>query len=793
MMRKERIVFTALMAVLALVVPVSAQAVAPTGNPGAPAGEVEVYGGSHKTPEAITPIPPTATPATGKCWAGEWKVSNNGKITLPKVKNAKWEGHGASKTITDLAPGTYTYTLKATNGAKIKDTNGFKNGKMSVTVKAQKASKDCSPPPAKVVEGKWSAWNIDCAADKATKTRTITTTGYVWSSKHGKWVEGDSQTKTQTETRKLTKDEKRECSPQPDPVIEYGKWSKWTVDCEAGHAVKAQTVTTINYVWNAKHKKWELDRKNAETTTEYKKRALEDHEKRECTPKPDPKVKHGHWSNWTVDCDAGHAVKTRDVTTTDYVWKHGKWVLDHKNTETSTERDTRGLKDHEKRECTPQPDPIVKYSHWSKWTVDCDAGHAVKTRTVTTTPYEWSSKYSKWIKGASETHTDTQHRALKDHEKRECTPKPDPKVKHGHWSKWVVDCDAGHAVKTRTVSTTDYRWDSKKSQWVLDHKNTETSTERDTRGLKDHEKRECTPKPDPIVKYSHWSKWTADCEAGHAFQTYKVKTVDHIWRNGHWVPDWKHATTEMETKTRDLTKKERSACKPDPIVKHGEWKEVDRDCDAQTLTEKRITKTVTFKWHHYLKKWVGHASYDAEYNTRDMSEDEVAQCPAPISDPPPETVEGEWETVAAFCDSGEIAETRTVTTFEFELVDGEWQEVSRSDATENRTREMTEDELGQCPAPIDEPPVEEPPAEEPPAQEPPAAEPPAEEPVLPVSNTVQVKTPARVVAQVPTAVTTAQLPRTGSSTGHAALFASVLITLGIGAVATSRVLRKQRR
>src|SRR5690625_4840274 len=705
MMRKGRIVFTALMAVLALVVPVSAQAVAPTGNPGAPAGEVGVYGGSHKTPKAITPVPPTATPATGKCWAGEWKVSNNGKITLPKVKNAKWKGHGASKTITDLAPGTYTYTLKATNGAKIKDTNGFKNGKISVTVKAQKASKDCSPPPAKVVEGKWSAWNIECAADKATKTRTITTTGYVWSSKHGKWVEGDSQTKTQTEKRKLTKDEKRECSPQPDPVIEYGKWSKWTVDCDAGHAVKAQTVTTINYVWNAKHKKWELDRKNAETTTEYKKRALEDHEKRECTPKPDPKVKYGHWSNWSVDCDAGHAVKTRDVTTTDYVWKHGKWV-----------------------------------------------------------------------KGDSQTKTQTETRKLTKDEKRECTPKPDPKVKHGHWSKWVVDCDAGHAVKTRTVSTTDYVW--KHGKWVLDHKNTETSTERDTRGLKDHEKRECTPQPDPIVKYSHWSKWTADCEAGHAFQTYKVKTVDHIWRNGHWVPDWKHATTEMETKTRDLTKKERSACKPDPIVKHGEWKEVDRDCDAQTLTEKRITKTVTFKWHHYLKKWVGHASYDAEYNTRDMSEDEVAQCPAPISDPPPETVEGEWETVAAFCDSGEIAETRTVTTFEFELVDGEWQEVSRSDATENRTREMTEDELGQCPAPIDEPPVE---------------EPPAEEPVLPVSNTVQVKTPARVVAQVPAAVTTAQLPRTGSSTGHAALFASVLITLGIGAVATSRVLRKQRR
>src|SRR5690625_7908656 len=104
MMRKGRIVFTALMAVLALVVPVSAQAVAPTGNPGAPAGEVEVYGGSPKNPEAITPIPPPATPATGKCSAGDTQVSNKGTITQPRGKKAKLRGHGASNNSTDTAP-----------------------------------------------------------------------------------------------------------------------------------------------------------------------------------------------------------------------------------------------------------------------------------------------------------------------------------------------------------------------------------------------------------------------------------------------------------------------------------------------------------------------------------------------------------------------------------------------------------------------------------------------------------------------------------------------------------------
>src|SRR5690625_2052941 len=302
MMRKGRIIFTALMAVLALIVPMSAQAVAPTGSQGAPSTMGNLHRGGPKAPKPITPIAPSVSHATGKCWAGEWKVANDGKITLPKVANAKWQNYGSSKTLTDLAPGTYHFRLQATNGASIKNVNGFKNGKISVTVKAPKKSQDCGPPKPKVETSDWSHWKVDCSAGKASQTRTITTTGYVWSDKHGKWVEGKSTTKTDTQTRKLTKDEKRECNPQPDPKIEYGKWSKWNVDCKAGEATQTRTATTTDHVWSKKQGTWVNGKQQVKIQT--KKRNLTNDERRECTPKPDPMIQYGKWSKWNVDCEA---------------------------------------------------------------------------------------------------------------------------------------------------------------------------------------------------------------------------------------------------------------------------------------------------------------------------------------------------------------------------------------------------------------------------------------------------------------------------------------------------------
>src|SRR5690625_5038534 len=686
MMRKGRIIFTALMAVLALIVPMSAQAVAPTGSQGAPSTMGNLHRGGPKAPQPITPIAPSVSHATGKCWAGEWKVANDGKITLPKVANAKWQNYGSSKTLTDLAPGTYHFRLQATNGASIKNVNGFKNGKISVTVKAPKKSQDCGPPKPKVETSDWSHWKIDCSAGKASKTRTITTTGYVWSDKHGKWVEGKATTKTDTETRKLTRDEKRECNPQPDPKIEHGKWSKkWTVDCEAGHAYKTRSVTTINYKWDGKHNKWVLDRKNAETKTERDTRELTNHEKRECNPKPDPIIEYGKWSKWDVNCDAGKATKSRTVTTTDHTWskKKGTWVTDKPQVKTETKK--RHLTNDERRECTPKPEPIIKQGKWSKWNVDCEAGQATKSRTVTTTDYIWNSKKKAWVidSGNSTTTTDQKTRGLKDHEKRECTPKPEPLIKYGKWSKWDVNCEAGKATKSRTVSTTDYFWSSKKGDWVAGKPFIKTETKK--RHLTNDERRECTPKPEPIIKYGKWSKWNVDCEAGKATKSRTVTTTDYIWNSKKkaWVIDSGNSTTTTDQKTRSLKDHEKRECtpKPEPIIKYGKWSKWDVNCEAGKATKSRTVSTTDYFWSSKKGDWVaGKPFIKTETKKRHLTNDERREC---TPKPEPIIKYSKWSKWNVDCEAGKATKSRTVTTIDhvWNSKHGKWEADYRNSST----------------------------------------------------------------------------------------------------------------
>src|SRR5690625_6197621 len=63
--------------------------------------------------------------------------------------------------------------------------------------------------------GKWSKWNVDCEAGKATKSRTVSTTDYFWSSKKGDWVAGKPFIKTETKKRHLTNDEIRRAHLKP--------------------------------------------------------------------------------------------------------------------------------------------------------------------------------------------------------------------------------------------------------------------------------------------------------------------------------------------------------------------------------------------------------------------------------------------------------------------------------------------------------------------------------------------------------------------------------------------------
>src|SRR5699024_115863 len=111
--------------------------------------------------------------------------------------------------------------------------------------------------------------------------------------------------------------------------------------------------------------------------------------------------------------------------------------------------------------------------------------------------------------------------------------------------------------------------------------------------------------------------------------------------------------TTTDTKTRPLTNHEKRDCtpQPDPSTEVGEWEAIEGNCEAQTVVEQRKTVETTYKWNYRSAKWVAETEESFEERTRDMTDGELAACPAPIDDPDPdpEIIEGEWEVVDQVC------------------------------------------------------------------------------------------------------------------------------------------------
>ncbi|MDY5589259.1 MAG: Ig-like domain-containing protein, partial [Arcanobacterium sp.] len=117
-----------------------------------------------------------------------------------------------------------------------------------------------SPQPAARVSTSYSPW-VDAAKSCAThqvaqtRTKTVTTTPYVWNSTQHAWVLGSTTTKvtTETQTRAMTDAEWKACSPQPAARVStsYSPWVDAAKSC-ATHQVaqtRTKTVTTTPYVW----------------------------------------------------------------------------------------------------------------------------------------------------------------------------------------------------------------------------------------------------------------------------------------------------------------------------------------------------------------------------------------------------------------------------------------------------------------------------------------------------------------------------------------------------------------
>jgi len=71
-------------------------------------------------------------------------------------------------------------------------------------------------------------------------------------------------------------------------------------------------------------------------------------------PQPKDKVVKTDWVEKDWKCGDEKITLTREVTTTKYVWKDGKWVLDTKNSKTVTETKKRDLTKSERDSCKPK-------------------------------------------------------------------------------------------------------------------------------------------------------------------------------------------------------------------------------------------------------------------------------------------------------------------------------------------------------------------------------------------------------------------------------------------------------
>lgn len=191
-----------------------------------------------------------------------------------------------------------------------------------------------------------------------------------------------------------------------------------------------------------------------------------------------------------------------------------------------------------------------------------------------------------------------------------------------------------------------------------------------------------------------------------------------------------------------------------------------QDCVKLEVTETSTVTKYTYTWDG--TEWVEDESTTTEVTTRDMTDEEAAECPTQ-GEPPPMPSKDAVEVMTGSepdCDTLKVTETYDVTEFAYTW-DGEVWVESQSTTQDLRTRDMTDEEAAACPTEASQGPV-------PPAAAPTVVEAPVVETPTPVAEAPQ-------VAPTPTA-----LPSTGSETWTIFLIGLATLLAGAGLLALSR-------
>ena len=425
-------------------------------------------------------------------------------------------------------------------------------------------------------------------------------------------------------------------------------------------------------------------------------------------PQPPAQVTATNWVDGAKDCNSRKVSQSRTVTTTPYKWDSGKrkWVLDTGKASKRTENRQRDMNDGEHRQCTPQPPAQVTATNWVDGAKDCNSRKVSQSRTVTTTPYKWDSGKRKWVldTGKASKRTENRQRDMNDGEHRQCTPQPPAQVTATNWVDGAKDCNSRKVSQSRTVTTTPYKWDSGKRQWVLDTSKASKRTENRQRDMNDGEHKACSPQPPAQVTATNWADGVKDCNTRKVTQSRTVTTTPYRWDSSSrkWVLDTAKASKKTESRQRDMNDGEHKACspQPNPQVTATNWVDGAKDCNSRKVSQSRTVTTTPYKWDSSSRKWVpdnAAATKKTENRQRDMNDGEHREC---TPQPQAQVTETNWVDGAKDCNSRKVPQSRTVTTtpYKWDSSQRKWvlDTGKASKKTETRQRDMNDAEHQAC-------------------------------------------------------------------------------------------------
>ncbi|MDK6373705.1 hypothetical protein QP112_06380 [Actinotignum timonense] len=625
---------------------------------------------------------------------------------LPAGVENQLEGQLETTYSNGLGPGEYPISQ---GGLRLKrealSTYSLKFVPSTVTVKEKPAQ-----PKPQVTATNWVDGAKDCNTRKVTQSRTVTATPYRWDSSARKWVLDASKASKKAESRQrdMNDGEHRACTPQPPAQVTSTAWVDGAKDCNTRKVSQSRTVTTTPHKWDSGKRQWVLDTSKASKKTETRQRDMNDGEHRACSPQPPAQVTATNWVDGAKDCNTRKVSQSRTVTTTPYKWDSGKrkWVLDTAKASKKTETRQRDMNDGEHRECTPQPPAQVTATNWADGAKDCNTRKVSQSRTVTTTPYKWDSGKRQWVLDTAKASkkSETRQRDMNDGEHRACTPQPNPQVTAANWVDGAKDCNTRKVTQSRTVTTTPYKWDSGKRQWVLDTAKVSKKTESRQRDMNDGEHRACTPQPPAQVTATDWVDGAKDCNARKVSQSRTVTTTPYKWDSGSrkWVLDTSKASKKTESRQRDMNDGEHRQCTPQPSaqVTSTDWVDGAKDCNTRKVSQSRTVTTTPHRWDSGKRQWVldtAKASKKTETRQREMNDGEHRAC---TPQPNPQVTATNWVDGAKDCNTRKVSQSRTVTTtpHKWDSSQRKWvpdtgKAVKR---TETRQRDMNDGEHKAC-------------------------------------------------------------------------------------------------